>query len=393
MPSLTREKWTCSHTLVLIFFTGAVAGLFLMSWGISQDPPELRNLKYFGLGKGPAFLNTFNTSGLDLNRGLYEEYFGYKKLTKSISEQETEYYKKWYAKNKCLGSCAAGGQCARGICWCDQMNPSQYGQCRAKSDSKYLGDKEKFRKPDLPALPDHCYLTKEVDGIMQRVPDDLQAHKPECYQKVSYPNIFELETETCDAADPGSCSARDMNLVCGGTGKCHCRQDMSWNTDRMQCELYLPVDCTAEAAVDTTSAGYKEVKDLILGRSLVLSTTNVEESKARTVYCNLLEVHSLEHVKHMRGGREEPTILGYMNTVGAIFFGAGCCFGVLWLLMIYNLGRYFVRSLDPRNVMMDNMTTGEKIAALGAVAGQEMVERQEEARDERRAALMQGQGV
>ena len=58
----------------------------------------------------------------------------------------------------------------------------------------------------------------------------------------------------------------------------------------MQCELFLPVDCSDVAAVDTTSAGYKEVKDLILGRSLVLSTTNVEESKARTVYCNLLEV-------------------------------------------------------------------------------------------------------
>ena len=94
MPSFTREKWTCSHTFVLIFFTGAVAGLFLISWGISQDPPELRNIKYFGLGRGPAFLNTFDTSGLDLNRGLYQEFFGFKKLTKSISEKETEYYKK-----------------------------------------------------------------------------------------------------------------------------------------------------------------------------------------------------------------------------------------------------------------------------------------------------------
>ena len=44
-------------------------------------------------------------------------------------------------------------------------------------------------------------------------------------------------------------------------------------------------------------------------------------------------------------------------------------------------------------MMMDNLTTGEKIAALGAVAGQEMVERQEEVKDERRAALMQGQRV
>ena len=64
-----------------------------------------------------------------------------------------------------------------------------------------------------------------------------------------------------------------------------------------------------------------------------------------------------------------------------------------FVFLCLRLVRYFIRSLDPRNVMMDNMTTGEKIAALGAVAGQEMVERQEEVRDERRAALMQGQGV
>jgi len=392
MPSLTREKWTCSHTIVIIIFTGAVAGLFAMAWGMSKDPPELKNLKYFGLGKGPTFLNTFNTSGLDLNKGLYEEYFGYKRVVGQISAEEKENYKAWYTTNKCQGGCSSG-QCSKGLCWCDEGDPSQYGQCRPKSGAKYLGNEEKFRKPELPALPDKCYITKEVDGRMQKVTDDLQAHKPECHQKVSYPDVFDLETQACDITDSGSCLDRDMNLVCGEMGKCQCRQDMKWNEDHMQCELYLGVDCSDVSEVDINSGGNKEIEGMILGRVLVLSTTTIDKEKTRTVYCNLLEVHSKEHVKRMRGGREEPNILGFLNTIGVIFFGAGCCFGVMWLIMIYGLCRHFVRSLDPRNVMMDNLTTGEKIAALGAVAGQEMVERQEEVKDERKAALMQGQRV
>lgn len=400
MPSFTKEKWTCSHTAVLIFFTGAVAGLFALSWGVSQDPPELQNLKYFGLGKGPAFLNTFDASGIELNKGLYEEYFGYKRLIGQISVKEKENYKTWYTVNKCQGGCPKSvqggfvGECARGLCWCKEDNPSQYGQCRPRSEAKYLGNKEKFRKPDLPPLPDHCYLPPmEVDGRVQKAVDDLQAHKPECQQKVSYPDTFNLEEQTCGLteASVGDCFDRDMNLVCGDMNKCVCRQDMKWNEDRMQCELYLSADCTGVEEVDMTTSDNKEVEERIKGRSI--STTSVDKEKARIVYCNMLEVHSKKHVISMRGGREEPTILGTFNTIGIILFGVACAFGFLWLIMISNMIRYFIRSMDPRNVMMDNMTTQEKMAAMAAVAGQEMVERQGEVRDERRAALMQGQNI
>ena len=92
MPRFTKEKWTCSHTMVLITFTGAVIGLFAMSWGISYEPEWLRNLKYFGLGYGPTFIQTFNTSGVDLKKGLYEEYFGYRKVSKKITDEERENY-------------------------------------------------------------------------------------------------------------------------------------------------------------------------------------------------------------------------------------------------------------------------------------------------------------
>ena len=46
----------------------------------------------------------------------------------------------------------------------------------------------------VPPLPELCFITKEVDGRMQRINDDLQAHKPECHQTVSYPDIFDLKT-------------------------------------------------------------------------------------------------------------------------------------------------------------------------------------------------------
>ena len=108
-------------------------------------------------------------------------------------------------------------------------NPEKYGQCRPKSEAKYLGDKEKYRKPDVPPLPDHCSIMQEVNGRMQNVVDDLQAHKPECWEKVTHPNVFDLETQTCNATQ--SCFDIDMNLICGKLGKCQCRQDMGWNVE------------------------------------------------------------------------------------------------------------------------------------------------------------------
>lgn len=389
MPRFTKEKWTCSHTMVLITFTGAVIGLFAMSWGISYEPEWLRNLKYFGLGYGPTFIQTFNTSGVDLKKGLYEEYFGYRKVSKKITDEERENYQQWYAKNQCKGECQEGS-CSRGICWCPEDKPSQYGHCLPKSEAKYLGDKERYRKPDLPELPEFCYYTKEVDGRVQKVIDELNAHKPECIQKVSYPNTFELAEQKCEATDPTSCFDRDINLVCASGGNCECRQDTKWNSEQMQCELYLDVDCKDVHEMDKEAKEYKEIKEMILGRKPVLPNTNTNDDTVRNVYCNMLEEHSKYHVKVMRDFKEEPTILGYMNVGGAIFFGAGCAFGFMWILMICGMYRNFKRSLDPRNALRDNMTTQEQIAALGVVAGQEYVERQEEHRDEVRLAQMQG---
>jgi len=389
MPSIVNT-WSCLHTFVVIFFTFIVAGLFFLSWRVSRDPPELRNLKTFGLGQGPFYLDTHNVSGQDLKSAIYEEYFGYKKLTKQISQEERLNYKKWYAANACLAGCTDESQstCSRGICWCDDANPSQYGQCHQRSEAEFLGNIKKNRKSEGLTLPDYCYIEKHINGKLRKVIDDLQAHKPECRHKDNHPNEFDLETQMCNAADPGSCFDRDLNLICGDDSKCHCRQDMRWNTGRMQCEIYFGVNCMEETEVDLGK--YKAEKEMLLGQALVLSSSKVDVGRIKTVYCNLLEGHSNEYIKNRRGGKSEPDILGYMDPVGLIFFVPGCAFGFMWLLMLYGLIRTLIQSCDPRNAL-NYMSTGDKIIALGAVANQEMFDRQEEGSDNRRAALMQGQ--
>ena len=57
---------------------------------------------------------------------------------------------------------------------------------------------------------------------------------------------FQLCTES------GTCQKIDMNLVCntnlttqGDAGKCECRQDMKWNIEAGECQIFLDVDCSA----------------------------------------------------------------------------------------------------------------------------------------------------
>ena len=59
-------------------------------------------------------------------------------------------------------------------------------------------------------------------------------------------------------------------------------------------------------------------------------------------------------------------------------------------ILLFSLIRTLIQSCDPRNAL-NYMSTGDKLIALGAVANQEMFDRQEEGSDNRRAALMQGQ--
>jgi len=54
-----------------------------------------------------------------------------------------------------------------------------------------------------------------------------------------------------DCREGSTCQRIDMNLICNtnlttsGEGRCECRQDMKWNKDAGECQLFLDVDCSS----------------------------------------------------------------------------------------------------------------------------------------------------
>lgn len=88
---------------------------------------------------------------------------------------------------------------------------------------------------------------------------------------------------TC--TDTSVCQKLDMNLVCntnlttgGNVGKCQCRQDMKWNAEGGECQLFLDVDCstiTYDTQPSTTiiKAVEKAEAELTEGEQLQLNGT------------------------------------------------------------------------------------------------------------------------
>ena len=57
----------------------------------------------------------------------------------------------------------------------------------------------------------------------------------------------------------------------------------------MQCEIYLGVDCSDVTAVDINGEEFKKVKEMLHGQQIFLSSTQLDQEKVKTVYCNLME--------------------------------------------------------------------------------------------------------
>jgi len=84
-----------------------------------------------------------------------------------------------------------------------------------------------------------------------------------------------------------------MNLICnkdltsqGQVGKCECRQDMKWNEDALECQVYLDVDCSrftyetapssvVQAAVDEAKKDMEEMP--MIGEGVMLNRTETPE--------------------------------------------------------------------------------------------------------------------
>ena len=77
-------------------------------------------------------------SGL-LRRKAYEAYFGYKKWSRQMREDEVETYSRLYGANLCREGCgeASRAKCVRGLCECQEEHrsglPVHHHRCNSPS--------------------------------------------------------------------------------------------------------------------------------------------------------------------------------------------------------------------------------------------------------------------
>lgn len=161
--------------------------------------------KPLGLGVGAGFLGG---AAIGLATGVatmsvYHRYQEYKRLMymNQYGHYNDNYYNSYYSQNRCYMGCSMNSHCEYGICECNNGFRKSYGQC-------YRDDMSRpSRSPSF--------------------------------------DPFQPCTDTI------SCQTMDMNLICntnltvGAEGRCECRTDLKWNTETLQCQIYLDVDCSS----------------------------------------------------------------------------------------------------------------------------------------------------
>merc|ERR1712227_1150918 len=151
--------------------------------------------KALGLGVAAGFLGgaALSTMGTMAMYSVYHRYNMYMMMMHMNNPMmygyNRGYYNNYYGSNICRDGCPMNAHCEWGFCECNAGTTRKNGQC--------------------------------VDPFV-----------------------------TC--SETSSCAKMDMNLVCntnlttgGNLGKCQCRQDMKWNAEAGECQLFLDVDCSS----------------------------------------------------------------------------------------------------------------------------------------------------
>lgn len=145
--------------------------------------------KALALGKGPGFIGGGMPSVAAML--LYHEYKLYQ--TKLDKNQE--------ANNECLGDCPDDQTfCDSGLCRCKSGYDARYGQCWNKIEDFNQINWEERKTYDF--------------------------------------NPF------ISCTSHSNCHNLDMNLICGQSGTCQCRNDMKWNNAALECQVFVDVNCT-----------------------------------------------------------------------------------------------------------------------------------------------------
>jgi len=103
-------------------------------------------------------------------------------------------YQNFYTVNKCLQGCPPNAHCEWGVCECDEGFRRAWGACH------------NMNVTSVPEPP-----------------------KP--------------QNQTLACSKSQECFGHDMNMVCRDQ-TCQCREDMRWNSNALECQLYLDVDCS-----------------------------------------------------------------------------------------------------------------------------------------------------
>jgi len=265
-----------------------------------------------GAGSGPGFIggssaNTKETAVLQINKyfstivsegtkqalDIYEQYITYKQLMGLMTRDDAEYYAGWNAEHRCIGACPQNSQCTSGFCSCEakSFQAQKYGRCFPKPSLSSVGDKDKYRKPYPPPRPAWCFC-RDRNNKKAVCPNFKDSE--ECKETV-FPNLFDPSSQLCRPGDHGYCIGRDINMICGekkGVDKygeeknvCECRKDMKFDTEKMECRLYIDVDCTDVVASDS----WKESNlTRLLAGELMEPEREYSKEEIRAAFCNLI---------------------------------------------------------------------------------------------------------
>ena len=161
--------------------------------------------KSFGIQNGAGFAGKANAGLASME--TFHRYKQYKAMMKykryghyrGYSGHGIYYYHNRY--RHCYGGCYGGSFCDYGICRCYQGYFSSYGSCwntwHAHEDQK-----EELRRSS-----------------------DFNPFVP--------------------CSNNNTCQNIDINLICPEEAKkCECREDMKWNDDKLECQVFMDVDCS-----------------------------------------------------------------------------------------------------------------------------------------------------
>lgn len=370
----------------------------------STHGDESGQTKPFGLGHGPAYIGGRDTDaeGTELSLRIYGWYINYLGLTNRASAEDIEHYKRYVndPNAQCDGGCPGYSHCQSGICVCN-FHDSQtqlYGRCVTNSTAYFSDSNElKYRKPKPPPIPSDCYITDENGH--KKINPRLR-NEPLCKQ-VTYPNNFDSNSQYCDFNEhnPGvignaQCLDKDINMLCTGTRRdisnnanrpiCMCRKDMKFDTNNMECRIYLKhADCSVERRDGFTNKF--NVTELLKGEKTLEPGQVLDEATVRQAFCILLDDQVEAYTSHIVGA------FGILGLSAGAFFAVCCgsiCAACCCCKCCESI-RAKIRALDPRTHVR-NMAPETQLAAIGAVAANEYMENKNERNDQARIAAMQG---